>query len=68
LAFEIDDDDNGAVAPAAAPSPVINADDTRRRHRFDRNGPDQAQQSVAANRHGEQARQAQLQFTAHAQG
>ena len=60
-------DDNGAVAPAAAPGPVIDADDARRRRRFDRNGPDQTQQGVAADRHGEQARQAGSQFTARAQ-
>src|SRR3954447_21842369 len=50
--------DNGAVAPAAAPGPVIDTDDARRRWRLDGNGPDQTQKRVAADRHGEQARQA----------
>jgi hypothetical protein len=60
--------DQGAVALAAAPSPVIDADDARRRRRFDRNGPDQTQKRVAAHRHGEPGRQARSQFTARAQG
>jgi hypothetical protein len=62
VALQIDDD--GAVALAAPPGPVINADDARRRSRFNRRGPDQAQQGVAADRHGEPVRQAGARFTA----
>ncbi len=54
VALQIDDD--GAVALAAPPCPVINADDARRRCWFYRHGPDQAQQRVAADRHGEPMR------------
>ncbi len=60
--------DQGAVAPAPTPGPVIDADDARRRRRLNRDRPDQAQQGVAADRHGEQARQAGAQLTPCAQG
>jgi hypothetical protein len=59
--------DQGAVALATAPGPVIDTDDARRRCRFNRDSPDQAQQGVAADRHGEQARQAGAQLTPCAQ-
>jgi hypothetical protein len=55
--------DEGAVSPAAAPRPVVDADDARWRYRLDRDSPDQAQQGVAADRHGEPARQAGPRFT-----
>ena len=64
VALEIDDD--GAVAPAAAPSPVVDADDPRRGRRLDRHRPDQPQQGVAADRHGEARGQAGAGLAAHA--
>ena len=60
--------DNGAVAPAAAPGPVTDTDDARRQRRFDRNGPDQTQQGVAADRHGEPIRQAGARLPSRMQG
>jgi hypothetical protein len=62
VALQIDDD--GAVALAPPPRPVIDADDARRCCWFYRHGPDQAQQRVAADRHGEPVRQAGAGFTA----
>jgi hypothetical protein len=62
VAFQIDDD--RAVALAAPPGPVIDADDARRRCWFNRHSPDQAQQGVAADRHGEPVRQAGAGFAA----
>ena len=56
VALQIDDD--RAVALAPPPGPVIDADDARRRCWFNRHGPDQAQQRVAADRHGEPVGQA----------
>lgn len=56
LALEIDDD--GAVTAAPTPGPVIDADDARWWCRLNRNSPDQAEQRVTADRHGEQARHA----------
>ena len=57
-------DDNGAIASTTTPCPVINADDARGRRFRDRNRPDQAQQGVAADRHGKPACQAGAGFTA----
>jgi hypothetical protein len=64
VALEIDDD--RAPAPAAAPGPVVDADDPRRRSLLDRRRPDQAQQRVAADRHGEACGQAGTGLPAHA--
>ena len=51
-------DDDGAVASAATPCPIIDADDARGRHHRDGSRPDQPQQRVAADRHGKPVRQA----------
>ncbi len=48
--------DDGAVALAAAPSPIIDADDPRRGVRVQVRRPDQPQQRVAADRHGQPTR------------
>jgi hypothetical protein len=61
VALQIDND--RVVALATPPSPVLNTDDARQRCWFNRYSPDQAQQRVAADRHGEQARQAGPRFT-----
>jgi hypothetical protein len=60
VALQIDDD--RAVALPTPPGPVIDADDARRQNWFDLHGPDQAQQRVAADRHGEPVRQAGAGF------
>lgn len=65
VALEIDKE--GAVTLAAAPSPVVDADDTwcwDRRHRL---RPDQTQQRIAADRHGEPGGQPGAGIPAHAQ-
>jgi hypothetical protein len=60
--------DQGAVALATAPSPVVDADDPRRRgHRY-RLGADQAQQGVGADRHGQPRCQARAGLPADAEG
>jgi hypothetical protein len=56
--------DDGAVALAAAPSPFIDADYPRRRVGFQLSGPDQPQQRVAADRHGQPLCQARSGFAA----
>lgn len=61
-------DQNGAVTLAAAPRPVVDADDARcwdRRHRL---RPDQTQQRVAADRHGEPGGQPGAGIPARTQG
>ena len=62
VALQIDDD--GAVALAPPPCPVIDADDARWRCWFYRHALDQAQQRFATDRHGEPVRQAGAGFTA----
>jgi len=66
VALQIDDE--RAVMLAPAPSPVIDADDARRRRRRQRRRPDQAQQRVAADRHGQLRRQAGAGLTSCAEG
>ena len=60
VALEIDDE--RAVALSSAPSPVVDADDVGRRHRGQGCRSDQAQQRVAADRHGQARRQAGAGF------
>lgn len=50
VAFQIDNE--SAVAPAAAPRPVVDADNAWRRSCRHGSRPDQAQQRVPADRHG----------------
>jgi len=61
-------DDDRAVALTAPPGPVVDADDARRRQRRQRSRPDQAQQRVAADRHGQASRQAGTSLAAGAEG
>jgi hypothetical protein len=61
-------DDERAVAPATAPGPVVDADDARRRGHRQRRRLDQAQQRVAADRHGQPRRQAGAGFAPGAEG
>jgi len=61
-------DDERAVALSSAPSPVVDADDARRRRRRQRRRPDQAQQRVAADQHGQPRRQAGASLTSCAEG
>ena len=65
VAFEIDDD--GAVAAAAAPRPVVNADDPSGWWRRSVGGADQPQQRVAADRHGQTLGQTRARLAAHAE-
>jgi hypothetical protein len=62
LILQIDAD--GAVASAPPPGPVVDADDARGRRYRNGSHPDQAQQGVAADRHGKPARQAGAGLTA----
>jgi len=62
VALQIDDE--LAAALSSTPSPVVDADDARRRRRRQRRRPDQAQQRVAADRHGQPRRQAGTGLTA----
>ena len=62
--FILQIDDDGAVASAATPCPVVDADDARGRRYRHGSHPDQAQQGVAADRHGKPARQAGAGLTA----
>ena len=64
VALQIDDD--GAVAPAAAPGPVVDANDPGWWCRLDRGRSDQPQQRVAADRHGKACGQAGAGLAAHA--
>jgi len=57
-------DDDGAVASTPPPGPVVDADDARGRYYRNGSNPDQAQQGVAADRHGKPARQAGAGLTA----
>jgi len=66
VALQIDDD--RAVALTTPPGPVVDADDAWRRHRRQGSRPDQAQQRVAAHRHGQASRQAGTSFAAGAEG
>src|SRR3954470_17777271 len=61
-AFEIADD--GAVALAAPPGPVIHAEDTRRWRDDDDARADQPQQGIAADRHRQPASQSRPRLTA----
>lgn len=65
VALEIDDD--GAVALATTPCPIIDPDDARRWGRLHGHRPNQAQQRVAADRHGEPGGQPGTGFSARAQ-
>jgi hypothetical protein len=62
--FILQIDDDGAVASAATPCPVVDADDARGRRYRNGSRPDQAQQRVAADRHGKPACQAGAGLTA----
>ena len=62
--FILQIDDDGAVASAATPCPVVDADNARGRRYRNGSRPDQAQQGVAADRHGQPVRQAGAGFAA----
>src|SRR3954467_11397581 len=64
-AFKIADD--GAVALAAPPGPVIHAEDTRRWRDDDAARADQSQQGIAADRHRQPASQSRPRLTAEGQ-
>jgi hypothetical protein len=66
--FILQIDDDGAVASAPPPCPVVDADDAWGRRYRNGSHPDQAQQGVAADRHGKPARQAGAGLTAGMQG
>lgn len=66
VAFQIDDD--RAVALTAPPGPVVDADDARCCQGRQGSCPDQAQQRVAADRHGQASRQAGTSLAAGAEG
>jgi hypothetical protein len=61
-------DQNGAVAMAAAPRPVVDADHARRDDRFCGATAHQPQQRVAAGRHAEPVRQSRSRRTAECEG
>jgi hypothetical protein len=62
--FILQIDDDGALASAPPPGPVVDADDARGRCHRNGSRPDQAQQGVATDRHGKPARQAGAGLTA----
>lgn len=66
VALQIDDE--RAVTLSSTPSPVVDADDARRRHHRQRRCPDQTQQRVATDRHGQPGRQAGAGLTSCAEG
>ena len=65
IALQIADD--RPVSLPAAPGPIVDADDPRRRERFGLHRVDHPQQGVAAHRHRQLAGQSRTRFTARGQ-